>query len=148
MTVNAHGAVDPTGPVINLPAEPHLIWVSRRQVVGTFAMWACRQSPYGVPDNLEEVCRYLYDALLTFTEWCPGGFIHEWAQVEVGELRRWLDQTMIGGQVTAFEAWNRRRRQPTPDEYDRVRDPDTDFIDLHALLRNTVSTLAEEATRA
>ena len=40
-------------------------WTSKQNIVGAFAMWACRQSPYGVPDGLENVCKYLNAALET-----------------------------------------------------------------------------------
>jgi hypothetical protein len=39
-------------------------WTFRHEITGAFAMWACRQSPYGVPDGLENVCKYLKNSRL------------------------------------------------------------------------------------
>jgi hypothetical protein len=113
--------------------------VSPSQVAGTLAMWAIRQSPYPVPDNLDAVVR-------RFEELFPRDEIgfHEIADEDalyklVGSLSE---------QIPELLAWNQRKNSNDAplgfvSRYDRP-EPDNDFIDLHALWGNVARSVAAE----
>lgn len=113
--------------------------VSPSQVAGTLAMWAVRQSPYPVPDNLELVVR-------RFEELFPRDEIGFHQVADQDELYRLV--MSIGDQIPEFLAWNDRKngnRAPLGfvSRYERP-DPDDDFIDLYALCSNVALTVAAE----
>jgi hypothetical protein len=113
--------------------------VSPSQVAGTLAMWAVRQSPYPVPDNLELVIRRVEELFP-----CDEFGFHEVAGQD--ELYRLLAQ--IGEQIPELLAWNERKNgNAAPigfvSRYGRP-DPDNDFIDLYALWSNVARSVAAE----
>ena len=119
--------------------------ISRSYITGAFAMWACRQSPYGVPDGLEKVCKYLDACLKTAVKWDADGFAH----LSFCEISKLLYDILYEQGVSEFDAWNRCKKGATPDfsfvsAYDGPSDPDRDFIDLDALLSNVCRTLLDE----
>jgi hypothetical protein len=102
-------------------------------------MWAVRQSPYPVPDNLELVVR-------RFEELFPRDEIgfHEVA----GEDELYKLVTTIGDQIPELLAWNERKNgNQAPvgfvSRYGRP-DPDDDFIDLYALFSNVARSVSDE----
>jgi hypothetical protein len=108
-------------------------WTTRGDIVGSFAKYACRQSPYGCPSNLENVVKFLDAALRTAVKWDVGGM----ALVSLCDVSRLLYGILYEQGVSQFDDWNRRKREPTDAERMGERaDPDTDFIDLDALLTN------------
>jgi hypothetical protein len=120
-------------------------WTFRTEIVGQFAMWACRQSPYGVPDGLENVCKYLHAALKSCTDWGTHGM----AECSLCEINRWLYEILDDQGVAEFDAWNRCKKGETPtlafaSAMDGPRDPDYDFIDLDALLHNVCIGIRDE----
>lgn len=120
-------------------------WVFRSEIVGAFAQAACRQSPYGVPDGLENVCKYLNACLKTIAPWNSHGMV----EASLCDINRWLHEILMDQNLEEFDAWNRCRKGKTPDvafasSYDRPADPDYDFIDLHALLHNVCLTIRDE----
>jgi hypothetical protein len=111
-------------------------------------MWACRQSPYGVPDGLENVCKYLNACLKTVVPWNEAGMV----EASLCDVSRWLHEILMDKGVAEFDAWNRRKIGDTPDiqfssRYDGPGNPDRDFIDLDALLHNVCLTIRDERRR-
>jgi hypothetical protein len=120
-------------------------WTFRTEIVGHFAMWACRQSPYGTPDGLENVCKYLFASLKSCTDWGT----HDMAEVSLCEINRWLREILYDQGVSEFDAWNRCKVVDTPNlafasAMDGPSDPDRDFIDLDALLHNVCVSIRDE----
>lgn len=121
-------------------------WTFPNEIVGAFAMWACRQSPYGVPDGLENVCKYLTASLKSCADWDA---MRGMAEVSLCEINRWLYEILYEQGVKEFDAWNRCKVGPTPEvqftcAYDNKSDPDRDFIDLDALLHNVCITIRDD----
>lgn len=135
-------------PHVRLAEDPEWsrkAWTFKKEIVGAFAMWACRQSPYGVPDGLENVCKYLNAALQSCAPWNGEGM----AEVSLCEVNKWLYEILYEQGVEQFDAWNRCKVGPTPDiqfscRYSNTPDPDRDFIDLDALLRNVCTSIRDE----
>lgn len=124
-------------------------WTFRHQITGAFAMWACRQSPYGVPDGLETVCKYLDASLKTAAEWKVGHPTEGMAEVSLCDVSRMLHEILMDQGIEQFDAWNRCKVGDTPEiqfssRFDGPGDPDRDFIDLHALLHNVCITIRNE----
>lgn len=120
-------------------------WTFRSDIVGAFAMWACRQSPYGVPDGLENVCKYLNAALKTEFKWDTAGM----QELSLCDINRALHTILMDQGIAEFDAWNRCKKGETPEiqftsAMDGRRDPDFDFIDLDALLHNVCLTIRDE----
>lgn len=120
-------------------------WVFRHDITGAFAMWACRQSPYGVPEGLENVCKYLDASLKTAIPWNYNGM----AELSLCDINKILHEILMDQGVEQFDAWNRCRVGPTPDiqfcsVFDGEKDPDASFIDLHALIHNVCLTIRGE----
>ena len=123
-------------------------WTTREEIVGAFAQWACRQSPYGVPDGLETVCKYLYTSLESVADWkdCMGiGMVER----SLCDINRWLYEILYEQGIKLFDAWNQCKVGKTPEisfssRFDGPSDPDRDFIDLDALLYNVCITIRNE----
>ena len=123
-------------------------FTSRKEIVGAFAMWACRQSPYGCPTGLESVCKYLNECLKTECEWNSGDI--PWANLSICDVNKMLHDILYEKGVKAFDAWNECIAGKAPSisftsRYGTANyDPDRDFIDLDALLRNVCITIRDE----
>jgi hypothetical protein len=112
------------------------IFVTKSELLGTFAKYAVQQSPYHRPDNLELV-------LDKFNGMIEPGF--KKANLGVGEfsdfntleafLHRHLEK------IPEYVAWNDCKNgnnapMKFTSRYDTHDNPDDDFIDLDALERN------------
>jgi hypothetical protein len=121
-------------------------WTFRKEIVGYFAMWACRQSPYGVPDGLENVCKYLYASLASAAKWIPSD--SGMAELSLCEINRLLHEILMEKGVKEFDAWNVPKSGPTAElvfsSAFNTPDRDDDFIDLHALLHNVCVGIRDE----
>lgn len=120
-------------------------WTFREDIVGAFAMWACRQSPYGVPDGLENVCKYLNAALKTAFKWDTSGM----QELSLCDISKSLHEILMDQGIADFNAWNRCKKGETPEisftsAFGDPGDPDYDFIDLDALLHNVCVTIRDE----
>lgn len=117
--------------------------VFRHNLLGAFAMWAVRLSPYEFPADLEAATLKL------------GDYFAPMAQTLAG--LDWLEFTRHGLEdhlVKAFEAipeiaaWNNRRngddRPFGVASLGSEPDPDDDFVDLFALANNVANTLWRE----
>ena len=120
-------------------------WIFAHDIVGAFAQWACRQSPYGVPTGLENVCKYLHAALLHEFKWNTGGM----EQLSLCQINKALYDILYDQGIVEFDDWNKCKCGATPDiqftsAMDHKRNPDEDFIDLDALLHNVCITIRDE----
>jgi len=118
-------------------------WTFKKSIVGALAKWACRQSPYGCPDGLENVCKYLDACLSKTLEWKMGG-MEELSLIDINKLC-WD----ILGDCNIFLSWNKSEEgnnknilfvNPMLGEVS----PDYDFIDLDALLHNVCLDIRDE----
>ncbi len=121
-------------------------WIFRSSIVGAFAMWACRQSPYGCPDGLENVCKYLYASLKSCADWDKTDGMVE---CSLCDINKWLYEILYEQGIEEFDAWNRCKKGDTPNiqfssRFDSAPDPDRDFIDLDALLHNVCLSIRDE----
>lgn len=120
-------------------------WTTPSEITGAFSKWACRQSPYGVPDGLENVCKYLHACLLKERKWETSGM----EELSLNEISRIIHSILYEQGVVEFNLWNRCRVGDTPDiqfssRYDGKKNPDRDFIDLDALLHNVCLDIRDE----
>jgi len=120
-------------------------WTFKHDIVGAFAMWACRQSPYGVPDGLENVCKYLNACLDKEFKWENYGM----EELSLCEINKALYSILYNQGVTEFDNWNKCKKGETPDiiycsAFDGKKNPDYDFIDLDALLHNVCISIRDE----
>ncbi|QIG70210.1 hypothetical protein EVB87_110 [Rhizobium phage RHph_N28_1] len=139
-----------------------MIVCSISEIVGTFAKWAIQQSPYAVPDNLEVVCKALDERLVKalrpvtddvrIVEIKPMGFQTTHAKDTLVRLL-----TNILRDIPEYQAWNESKNNNaktdlvfasryghmTADGTPAAYNPDNDFIDLHALVRNVAMTLVQ-----
>jgi hypothetical protein len=118
--------------------KEQLMFVSPSQAAGALAMWAIRQSPYPIPDNLGIVVE-------RFTELFPSDEfgLHEVADQEA----LYALVGSISEQIPELLAWNERKNgregMGFSSRYDKPS-PDDDFIDLSALWNNVARTIAAE----
>lgn len=120
-------------------------WTFRKEIVGHFTMWACRQSPYGIPNGLENVCKYLNECLKTEFKWANSGM----EELSLCEINKALYSILYNQNITEFDNWNKCKKGKTPDvayssSYDVEKHPDYDFIDLDALLHNVCISIRDE----
>src|SRR3990167_5532519 len=73
-------------------------WTFKSDIVGAFAMCACRQSSYGVPEGLENVCKYLNAALGSVTAWETAGN----TEASLCDINRWLYEILYKQGVAQF----------------------------------------------
>lgn len=114
-------------------------------VVGEFACWAVIQSPYAVPDNLQDACWQLRKRI-------EGRFADKYGRDRYGRLSC---DGLAGLLTKAFElvpeimAWNEPKSGHGAEHVfvDRYSEPpaDDDIIDLGALARNVAHSLVLRA---
>jgi hypothetical protein len=125
-------------------------------VVGHFAMWAVRLSPYTSPDDLGLVLEALKQKLVCHVAMATPEadkelFVKfEWMNISERQLEDVLVDALF--RVPEFLRWNDRRNgNPAPlgirTAYDdpSQRDPDDEFIDLYALVGQVARSVAVEA---
>jgi len=121
------------------------MWTFRDYIVGAFAKWACRQSPYGCPEHLTEVCGYLNESLKTYFKWETRGM----EELSLCEISKALHDILMDQNITYFDQWNKSKKgKPSNITFtcsqEGSMDPDYDFIDLYALLRNVCIDIRQE----
>lgn len=119
-----------------------MIYVSAKQLAGTVAMWAVRQSPYKSPDDLGKVIHAIHDKF----EPDASGFDFRMFSGK-DELRAYVKGILRS--IQEYTAWNDRKNGNNApfkfsSRYDGPGDPDDDFIDLDALEMNVVHSIAAE----
>jgi hypothetical protein len=143
----------------NIPSKKQILyppWRDQRehlwsidQVVGYFALWAIRQSPYDMPRKLTEACEeltfYLKEEVLDFTVDDLPWFrcIHD--RIEKMLLKVFDKSTWVMDWNEPINATHRPDLYARRYDHGLPLDPDNDFIDLHALARNISHSLIAEA---
>ena len=112
--------------------------VSKRVLLGEVANWAVQQSPYHRPDDLEVV-------LDRFNKIISG--VEDYSKFSYGEIRELLEELK---EIPEFVLWN-ERKNGDKSEYkftsrysNEEENPDDDFIDLDALIRNVANSIIRE----
>lgn len=146
--------------------EQKAIHVTISEIVGTFAQWAIRLSPYVFPERLEEICRFLDEKFLTTLR--PTNDDIRLATIDVAQWKNMFDLDGDSGAVDVIEkmferllkgneivaAWGNPKveggtgyssRYGTLDEMLQPTkyDPDKDWIAIDALIRNVAMELVQ-----
>lgn len=112
--------------------------VSKRDVLSNVAKWAVAQSPYHRPDNLEIVLDKLNEVLGKWTD--DLGY----KSLTYNEIKELLKENLF--KIPEFTLWNERKNGNQCEyqfisRYSSDVDPDNDFIDLDALIRNVANEI-------
>jgi hypothetical protein len=115
-------------------------WFFRSEVAGALAMWAVRQSPYPVPNELGDAVRLMHDFL---PEHLAGTGMFGATE---NELRALVHHFVHACPIVT--AWNQPKSGHTAtlvfsSRYDHPA-PDDDFTDLDALAGNVCRTLLND----
>lgn len=118
------------------------IVVTARMVMGNVAKMAVQQSPYPRPDNLELVLDKLHIAIRDDFK----DYIVEFDTALT--IEAYLHSKL--GEIAEFFAWNERKNGNDAaikftSRYDSDDNPDDDFIDLDALVRNVTNEILIES---
>jgi hypothetical protein len=118
-------------------------WMMIQTILGHIAMWAVRQSPYHSPDGLLEVLNEFNRRVASRFD--SNGMV----KMTNKELEKMLWDNLT--QIHQFNLWNERKNgNQSPygfvDRYTKPN-PDNDFIDLHALVRNVRLSVQRENER-
>ena len=110
---------------------------SKRNILGEIAHWAVCQSPYHRPENLEVVLDKFNSIIL---------LVPDYPTMSYGEIRELLDELK---EIPEFKLWNERKngnqaQYKFTSRYDGKGNPDDDFIDLDALIRNVANSIVRE----
>lgn len=114
-------------------------------LAGYVAMWAVRLSPYPVPDGLAAVLAEFEEKVRPLFPICqPSCPMREMTEREIEAM---LVEYLLP--IAEVQAWN-ERRNGSKAPYGVVTstsrpDPDDDFIDLYALVRNIARSTASES---
>lgn len=117
--------------------------VSKRDILSEVAHWAVAQSPYHRPYNLEIVLDKLNTLL---GEWKENlGY----RKMTYPDIKEYLKTILF--QIPEFMLWNERKNGNKSEfqfvsRYSKDIDPDNDFIDLDALIRNVANSIIREGT--
>jgi hypothetical protein len=110
------------------------ICIHIEELCGYIAMWGVRQSPYTVPENLDIVLAKVKEEAKGFSK------IKELVYIPKVGLGVWLYRLLMP--IPEFIDWNTAKKQKT-NYITREYDPDCDFIDLDALIRNVKFSIIE-----
>lgn len=117
------------------PKNPYYL-LDIKEVMGTVAMWAIRQSPYHCPENLEIVMERVSNSIE------PEKFIFDtFFEIHPDYLYNWINKTLKS--IPEVISWNHSKKKRTLADLES-KDPDFDFIDLDALVKNVYFTLKRE----
>ena len=116
----------------------------KKAILGAFACWAVRQSPYDCPENLETVIRYLGACLQKSVCWDDDGY----AKLSLANIAKLLHDILLVDIIPEFESWNMPKIADSShtlyvDMNSKV-DSDRDFIDLNALVNNVCISIRDE----
>lgn len=116
--------------------------VSKEYLLSEVAKWAVAQSPYHRPDNLEIVLDKFNEGM---GKWSNDNLGFE--DFTYKRLIEYLGRELK--RIPEFMAWNERKngnqaQYKFTSRYDRKGDPDDDFIDLDALIRNVANSIVRE----
>jgi hypothetical protein len=111
-------------------------WTGKKDILGSFAKWACCLSPYGCPNGLDKVINYLSVCLDKDIIWNDCGRGIKLAELSLCEINKVLYDILYEQGITIFDNWNKPKkdwRKEGLDEFPQ-NDSDYDFISLDALL--------------
>lgn len=122
--------------------------VTAKEVIGAMAMWAVRQHPRHNPPGLNRITARLLEEANGWPDGAPSLPMRRFSDVR--SLDRWLHEVLAEHPVLTL--WNSFERGKTPDlvfssRFDGPGNPDYDFIDIDALLRNVAMTVMRDAER-
>jgi hypothetical protein len=117
--------------------------VSKKNILSEVAHWAVAQSPYHRPDNLEIVLDKLN---ILLGEWKENLGYRE---MTYPDIKEYLKDLLY--QIPEFMLWNERKNGNKSAfqfviRYSKDIDPDNDFIDLDALIRNVSNSIIRKVT--
>jgi hypothetical protein len=127
--------------------------IDENMLLGHIAMWAVRQSPYTCPTNLKEALSLIKRFIEAdpLNVWIMGMPTLRMAKFTFFELEEFLDLEIKSNGY--FSDWNKpkTRNEVNGEEkmglpvcrYSNI-DPDYDFIDLDALVRNIAGSVINE----
>lgn len=122
--------------------KEHML-LSVDDILGTFAMWAVKQSPYAAPENLMECISDLKHWVEQDFDFSDMGFTKK----TIEELRAYLEEVFEKIDSTAKLNVPKKDSgsimQGSSSRYHTTK-PDYDFIDLGALARNISHTCGME----
>jgi hypothetical protein len=123
-------------------------YFSLRQIVGSVAGNAVRQSPYGNPDNLNAAISRLSKCLEQYFTADPvTGYRESYVLMSGKEIEKILLTEFT--KVAEIMAWNLPKKEGGPEFASSSRyhttPPDYDYIDLDALARNVCHDLLKDA---
>ena len=112
---------------------------SKRNILGEIAHWAVCQSPYHRPDNLEVVLDKFNSII---------ALVPDYPTISYAEIRELLEELK---EIPEFKLWNERKngnqaQYKFTDRYSGKGNPDDDFIDLDALIRNVANSIVREGS--
>jgi|SRR3990167_1176566 len=118
--------------------------VSKRYLLSELAKWAVVQSPYHRPDNLEIVLDKFNENM---GKWSNDNMGYE--KFTYKRLIDFLNRELK--RIPEFMLWNERKngnqsQYKFTDRYSGEGNPDDDFIDLDALIRNVANSIVREGT--
>jgi len=126
-----------------MPKEKKFL-VSKKGLLSEVAKWAVAQSPYHRPDNFEIVLDELDLRIGAWTDDIMG-----YKKMTYKEIKQFLDKELSS--IPQFMLWNERKNgnqneHKFVDRYSKDDNPDDDFIDLDALIRNVANSIIREGT--
>lgn len=115
-------------------------YFSLSEILGNFAMWTIRQSPYVCPENLDSAIEALSLKLKGVIEFDKFGY----AELSCRDIRTKLET--IFEEIPWIMDWNEKKvdGDNTFSESHPDWNPDYDFIDLDALARNVSHSMIVE----
>jgi hypothetical protein len=118
--------------------------ILKKYILSEVAKWAVAQSPYHRPDNLEIVLDKLNEGL---GKWSNDNMGYE--KFTYKRLMDFLSRELK--RIPEFLLWNERKNGNQSqykfiDRYSKDDNPDDDFIDLDALIRNVANSIIREGT--
>jgi len=127
----------------NMKKEKQFL-VSKNNILSEIAKWAVCQSPYHRPDNLELVLDKLDLRLGAWTDDILG-----YRKMTYKEIKKFLSKELES--IPEFMLWNERKngnqaKYNFTSRYSKKENPDNDFIDLDALIRNVANSIIREGT--
>lgn len=113
-------------------------WVTANDIIGSFAKWAIKQSPYLYPDKLITVIKKLSDHIEIY--FAPENSTCGMRKFQILELEDFIEGNLKT--IPEFLEWNNRKNgiqgHAVITRYSSGKgyNPDNDFVDLDALYGN------------
>lgn len=147
---------EPLAVETEITSPPPKFCISVNEACACFAFWAIYQSPYTVPDQLEEATEHFKDGLIKkIMVHAPQSeglrdiiFIPHDSDFDFDgyRLSKIIDSILLSDDFKQTKMWNEPKNQDRDGRllrryYLNYEHPDDDFIDIHALSRNISNDL-------